>query len=133
MLTIPGHRVEVACADTGRRRALPRNCLPPGPMSRWQARLNLANGVYPKVIHDESSHARPGWSRAGPSAAHRWLTAKAAPWSTMPFIGYMMCAMPGLPPGTPLQMSSPGAHNSVVLGAYGGPMTTGGRPFSRMN
>src|SRR5689334_7896592 len=48
-------------------------------------------------------------------------------------MGYMMCAIPGLPPGTPSQMSSPSAHKSIVLGAYRGPIVTGGAPFSRMN
>src|SRR5438128_1448247 len=48
----------------------------------------------------------------------------------MPFTGYVAWANPGAPNGAPLQMVSPSAQRSMVLGAYSGPMTTGGAPAS---
>src|SRR5271156_2139302 len=47
----------------------------------------------------------------------------------MPLAGYSACAKLGAPPGSPLQIVSPGAHNSSVLGAYSGPMTIAGAPY----
>src|ERR1700722_7891980 len=41
--------------------------------------------------------------------------------------------MLGGPGGAPLQIVSPGAHKSMVLGAYNGPMTIVGAPASRRN
>src|SRR5215217_8147488 len=41
--------------------------------------------------------------------------------------------MLGPPGGAPLQIVSSGAHKSMVLAAYSGPMTIGGAPTSRRN
>src|SRR6478752_3483906 len=51
----------------------------------------------------------------------------------MPFTEYRACATLGAPGAAPLQMVSPSAHWSMVLGTYSGPMTTGGAPTSSMN
>src|SRR4029079_3643296 len=59
--------------------------------------------------------------------------ANVAAWLTMPFTEYRACATLGAPGAAPLQMVSPSAHWSMVLGTYSGPMTTGGAPTSRMN
>ena len=52
----------------------------------------------------------------------------AAASSTIPFMAYMACAMVGPPPAVPSQMVSPGAHFSIVLATYAGPITIGGAP-----
>jgi len=49
----------------------------------------------------------------------------------MPFTGYAPCAGVSPPFGSPLQIVSPGAHNWIVLGAYGGPIVMGGAPCAR--
>src|ERR1700742_723874 len=49
----------------------------------------------------------------------------------MPLKPYEACAMVGPPNGAPLQMVSPSAHKSMVLGTYSGPITTVGAPASR--
>ena len=61
------------------------------------------------------------------------LAANSAAWFTRPSATYALCAPVGGPGGAPLQMVSPGAHRSIVLGTYSGPMVMSGAPASLKN
>jgi len=60
---------------------------------------------------------------AGPDSAKTRLAVKSAAWSTIPVSAYSICALKSLPFE---QTKSSGTHKSMVLAAYGGPISISG-------